>query len=412
MSNKYHIKKDGTVGICSANISCPLTDSFHFASEELAQQYTDRVNELQGTEFYKYAYLHRGSIERVLPYRKLKGVANAKMIPEYQVEFLETADLRVIKDDSLQELQDLRESTTANYTSKEEIMHQMDALYEEFLDTIEVDLSSYYEQNKAYKPEPVEFTVFKAAQNCGKVEVKLDTDLNGDIVIYSSFMDLQKNPLVVSAIYDSVEYWQFSQAAAQYKEKVNISKEQAKQDFIKESQTNNFRYRTDGSFDEKKALIKKNKNLENFSEDTLRLRELAKEEFDRRLKISQTLGQAVISKTNISPRVKYNSKGEICNLADEDGRRIVAVDETLSEDTVLGEMQNMIYFDDYSNLKGGYIVENPDGTREKIYKILENDKDSFASKNRNQTKLYVLEDIPNSTEGEFVNIISNYNIPK
>ena len=45
--SKYHIKKDGTPGICRAQEgNCPLGDSSqHFSSKEEAQDYADKVNE-------------------------------------------------------------------------------------------------------------------------------------------------------------------------------------------------------------------------------------------------------------------------------------------------------------------------------------------------------------------------------
>lgn len=42
---KYHIKKDGTPGICKAKLSCPLGDSnHHYDSIEEAQQVADKQN--------------------------------------------------------------------------------------------------------------------------------------------------------------------------------------------------------------------------------------------------------------------------------------------------------------------------------------------------------------------------------
>ena len=45
--SKYHVKKDGTPGICHAQEgNCPLGDSSqHFSSKEEAQDYADKVNE-------------------------------------------------------------------------------------------------------------------------------------------------------------------------------------------------------------------------------------------------------------------------------------------------------------------------------------------------------------------------------
>lgn len=45
--SKYHVKKDGTPGICRAQEgNCPLGDSSqHFSSKEEAQDYADKVNE-------------------------------------------------------------------------------------------------------------------------------------------------------------------------------------------------------------------------------------------------------------------------------------------------------------------------------------------------------------------------------
>ena len=44
---KYHVKKDGTPGVCHAQEgNCPLGDSSqHFSSKEEAQDYADKVNE-------------------------------------------------------------------------------------------------------------------------------------------------------------------------------------------------------------------------------------------------------------------------------------------------------------------------------------------------------------------------------
>ena len=44
---KYHVKKDGTPGVCRAQEgNCPLGDSSqHFSSKEEAQDYADKVNE-------------------------------------------------------------------------------------------------------------------------------------------------------------------------------------------------------------------------------------------------------------------------------------------------------------------------------------------------------------------------------
>lgn len=44
---KYHVKKDGTPGVCRAEEgNCPLGDSSqHFSSKEEAQDYADKVNE-------------------------------------------------------------------------------------------------------------------------------------------------------------------------------------------------------------------------------------------------------------------------------------------------------------------------------------------------------------------------------
>ena len=45
---KYHIKKDGTPGICNASINCPLgSENEHFNSFEDAQKYVDKLNEEQ-----------------------------------------------------------------------------------------------------------------------------------------------------------------------------------------------------------------------------------------------------------------------------------------------------------------------------------------------------------------------------
>ena len=45
--SKYHVKKDGTPGICHAQEgNCPLGDSSqHFSSKEEAQDYADKINE-------------------------------------------------------------------------------------------------------------------------------------------------------------------------------------------------------------------------------------------------------------------------------------------------------------------------------------------------------------------------------
>ena len=45
--SKYHVKKDGTPGVCHAQEgNCPLGDSSqHFSSKEEAQDYADKVNE-------------------------------------------------------------------------------------------------------------------------------------------------------------------------------------------------------------------------------------------------------------------------------------------------------------------------------------------------------------------------------
>ena len=44
---KYHVKKDGTPGLCKAQEgNCPLGDSSqHFSSKSEAQDYVDKVNE-------------------------------------------------------------------------------------------------------------------------------------------------------------------------------------------------------------------------------------------------------------------------------------------------------------------------------------------------------------------------------
>ena len=46
---KYHVKKDGTPGICHAQEgNCPLGDSSqHFSSVQEAQEYADEINELK-----------------------------------------------------------------------------------------------------------------------------------------------------------------------------------------------------------------------------------------------------------------------------------------------------------------------------------------------------------------------------
>ena len=46
MAKKYHVKKDGTPGVCHALFRCPLGDeSQHFSTLEEAQEYADKMNE-------------------------------------------------------------------------------------------------------------------------------------------------------------------------------------------------------------------------------------------------------------------------------------------------------------------------------------------------------------------------------
>ena len=49
---KYHVKKDGTPGVCHAQEgNCPLGDSSqHFSSKEEAQEYADKKNELDALQ--------------------------------------------------------------------------------------------------------------------------------------------------------------------------------------------------------------------------------------------------------------------------------------------------------------------------------------------------------------------------
>ena len=44
---KYHVKKDGTPGICKARlVHCPLgSENKHFSTIEDAQEYADKINE-------------------------------------------------------------------------------------------------------------------------------------------------------------------------------------------------------------------------------------------------------------------------------------------------------------------------------------------------------------------------------
>lgn len=43
--SKYHIKKDGSPGVCKATHNCPLGDANeHYNSVEEAQQYSDYLN--------------------------------------------------------------------------------------------------------------------------------------------------------------------------------------------------------------------------------------------------------------------------------------------------------------------------------------------------------------------------------
>ena len=46
---KYHVKKDGTPGVCHAQEgNCPLGDlSKHFSSKAEAQEYADKKNEIE-----------------------------------------------------------------------------------------------------------------------------------------------------------------------------------------------------------------------------------------------------------------------------------------------------------------------------------------------------------------------------
>lgn len=48
---KYHIKKDGTPGVCRAQDGkCPLgSNDEHFSTKEEAQNYADKKNEISST---------------------------------------------------------------------------------------------------------------------------------------------------------------------------------------------------------------------------------------------------------------------------------------------------------------------------------------------------------------------------
>lgn len=63
MAKKYHVKKDGTPGVCHALFKCPLGDeSQHFSTLEEAQEYADKINEelsvkSNSVENYKNGFL-------------------------------------------------------------------------------------------------------------------------------------------------------------------------------------------------------------------------------------------------------------------------------------------------------------------------------------------------------------------
>lgn len=63
MAKKYHVKKDGTPGVCHALFKCPLGDeSQHFSTLEEAQEYADKINEelsvkRNSVENYKNGFL-------------------------------------------------------------------------------------------------------------------------------------------------------------------------------------------------------------------------------------------------------------------------------------------------------------------------------------------------------------------
>ncbi|MGT2800758.1 hypothetical protein [Streptococcus marmotae] len=104
---KYHIKKDGSVGVCTATKSCPLGGpSCHFETIEEAEKLADRYNELSVAGFYDEVRL--SSIFTV----NAPKSHTATYVSETQIKNLPTADLILLADeDKVNELKEENKET-------------------------------------------------------------------------------------------------------------------------------------------------------------------------------------------------------------------------------------------------------------------------------------------------------------
>ena len=70
---KFHIKKDGTVGICNASTNCPLgSEEEHFDSEEKAQERADLLNEKE-TLINEYKNNSKGRLKKLIQIKKINN---------------------------------------------------------------------------------------------------------------------------------------------------------------------------------------------------------------------------------------------------------------------------------------------------------------------------------------------------
>ena len=136
---KYHVKKDGTPGVCHAQEgNCPLGDSSqHFSSKAEAQDYADKINEQISDSFlerknkrepWKRKYKNYFTLEERLKFRN----------------YLKTGDKSYITEKDINRLRDLMHNG-------DEIISNLEYTEEEYLNEPKELLDPEFDKFEAWK---------------------------------------------------------------------------------------------------------------------------------------------------------------------------------------------------------------------------------------------------------------------
>lgn len=423
--SKYHIKPDGTPGICSAISNCPYgSDSFHFASEDAALEYSDRINYYEATNYFQYA-----TIETDLEIETIDKLP-IKTIALETIEFLDSAELEaIIKAKPSENFKEAIELVSSSNTTVSDVVNTYKNKYNTYgeFDLNEHSLGVVYDFKKYIseieKPY-MEVPLLSAGNNHyihnltfeyedGEIVIDYDPVSSAGIVRDDIYNGPTTEILMYEAIFNSPQYKKFTEDVNIYEEKLKSAIEYAKNYHLQNQDLLN-------SIDESVKISKEENHslyIQRLSlyERSIELEKLAKKELNKRIQLSQKYNKAILEKTSISPEVKLNSNGEIDNILDENGNRIIGINHLYPYQETLGHKSIKVIkgndsietLKNNNEMQGWYTIEKS-GKHEKIYTMRETKKEGL---NTDLYKVYVIESDGKNT-GKYFNFPVNEIVSK